>query len=260
MLEQEHVDFLLDANTHEIWAGLPIKDRCLHFSVRFPGKVIAPITMYRLNKKHGIRRKAVKITKRLPLPVSHNKMGQKEEALSNLQIADELDMPVVYLDEIVFSKKDILLRDYCPSRTHLKVKADDLFVGYRAVVAAVSSEEGFIYYELDDKAVTTESWLEYIRSLSAEMDNEPFALYMDQLQVHKTKAAKKLYNELEIFPIYNISYMPELNPIESVFSQVKRVFNRQRLWALVNDVPFDMEEQISEAFDVITPDLVHKCA
>jgi hypothetical protein len=54
--------------------------------------------------------------------------------------------------------------------------------------------------------------------------------------------------------------MPELNPIESVFSQVKRVFNRQRLWALVNDVPFDMEEQISEAFDVITPDLVHKCA
>jgi len=54
--------------------------------------------------------------------------------------------------------------------------------------------------------------------------------------------------------------MPELNPIESCFSHVKRVFNRERLWALVNDFAFDVEEEISDAFDVITPDMVMKCA
>jgi transposase len=139
------------------------------------------------------------------------------------------------------------------------VRANEIFVGYRAVVAAVSSEDGFIYYENHQQAINTDSWLEYVRNLSAKMDGASFALYMDQLQVHKTKVAMKLYNELEILPIFNISYMPELNPIESVFSHVKRIFNRTRLWALVNDVPFDMDEQISDAFDVITPELVDKC-
>ena len=85
------------------------------------------------------------------------------------------------------------------------------------------------------------------------MDGQPFAIYMDNLNIHKTKASIKLYNELEILPIFSITYMPEFNPIEMCFSHVKRYFCKQRLWALVNDVPFDMEEQISEAFDVITP-------
>ena len=61
---------------------------------------------------------------------------------------------------------------------------------------------------------------------------------------------------MEILPIYNVSYQPELNPIESCFSHVKRYFGQQRLWALINDVPFDLDAQIDDAFDVITPELV----
>ena len=71
------------------------------------------------------------------------------------------------------------MRDLTNCKQNLKVRANELFVGYRAVVAAVSSERGFIYYECDDKAVNTESWLEYIRNLSEEMDGASFALYMD---------------------------------------------------------------------------------
>ena len=92
------------------------------------------------------------------------------------------------------------------------------------------------------------------------MDDRPFALYMDQLQIHKSKDTLDVYGELSILPIFNVSYMPELNPIESCFSHVKRLFNRQRLWALVNEMPFDVDDEISDAFDVITPDMVSNCA
>ena len=41
--------------------------------------------------------------------------------------------------------------------------------------------------------------------------------------------------------------------IESVFSQVKRVFNKARLDAYANEREFDMYTQIRKAFKVVTP-------
>jgi transposase len=92
------------------------------------------------------------------------------------------------------------------------------------------------------------------------MGGEPFAIYLDNLNIHKTIRSRALYDELEIFPIFSITYMPELNPIESCFSQVKLRFGQQRLWALINDIPFDFSQQIIDAFDVITPVLMNNCA
>ena len=47
--------------------------------------------------------------------------------------------------------------------------------------------------------------------------------------MHKSKQVKEVYSELDVKPIYNVGYSPEFNPIESVFSQVKRTYNRERL-------------------------------
>ena len=171
-----------------------------------------------------------------------------------------MELEIVYLDEIVFTKSSIHRKAYSNVGKQISIKDKDLYVGFRAVIAAVSAEQGFIYYEKDDVAVTKVSYHDFLRNLSEQMEDVPFALYMDQLQIHKSKDTLKLYDELNIWPIFNVSYMPELNPIESCFSHVKRVFNRERLWALVNDLPFDMDEEISDAFDVITPDMVTNCA
>lgn len=108
--------------------------------------------------------------------------------------------------------------------------------------------------------MTKLSYHAFLRNLSVHMEGVPFALFMDQLQIHKSKDTLNVYDELNILPIFNVSYMPELNPIESCFSHVKRIFNRERLWALVNDFSFDIDEEISDAFDVITPDMVSNCA
>ena len=71
---------------------------------------------------------------------------------------------------------------------------------------------------------------------------------------------KHLYGELQITQILNIGYSPEFNPIESCFSQVKRVYNRERLRALANDAFFDEVAQIKTALKVITKELVDACA
>ena len=63
---------------------------------------------------------------------------------------------------------------------------------------------------------------------------------------------KPVYIELDIVPVYNVGYSPEFNPIESVFSQVKRVFCRKRLNKLVNKEEFNTNKVIRAAFAKVT--------
>ena len=70
---------------------------------------------------------------------------------------------------------------------------------------------------------------------------------MDQLNVHKANRVKEWYDKLDILPVYNVSYSPELNPIEACFSKVKAIFNRQRLNCLVRKIGFNMDETIRTA-------------
>ena len=61
-------------------------------------------------------------------------------------------------------------------------------------------------------------------------------------------------------PIFNVSYSPEFNPIESCFSQVKRHFCAERLNILANFGVFDQNKAIRKAFEKVTPVLVTSCA
>jgi len=59
---------------------------------------------------------------------------------------------------------------------------------------------------------------------------------------------KYVYERLDIKPIMNIAYCPEFNPIESVFSQIKRVFKAERLKKLANLEHFDAVQCITDTF------------
>ena len=97
-------------------------------------------------------------------------------------------------------------------------------IGYTAAIVAVSSERGVVHLKIHDEAIDADKFCNYLRILARKMDDKPFCLYLDQLSVHKTIAVRDLCEELEIMIIFNPSYSPELNPIESTFSHSKRVF------------------------------------
>jgi len=82
---------------------------------------------------------------------------------------------------------------------------------------------------------------------------------MDNLTVHRERTVKLLYSDLDIMPIWNVSYSPEFNPIESVFSQVKRLFSRERLNVIANHGDFDDNKTIRSAFAKVTVTMVTNC-
>ena len=92
------------------------------------------------------------------------------------------------------------------------------------------------------------------------MQFKPFALFMDNASIHKSRDVKPYYAQLQITPVFNIPYSPEMNGIEAVFSQVKRAFNSQRLNCLVNKIGFNFDRTIKAAFRSIPVEHCAKCA
>jgi len=102
------------------------------------------------------------------------------------------------------------------------------------------------------KAVDADDFVKFLRKLRNKLCSRPIALFMDQLPVHKSLTVKPEFSRLNIRPIYNVGYSPELNPIEAVFSKVKAVFCRARLNSLVNKLGFNFDRSITESFKSIT--------
>ena len=82
---------------------------------------------------------------------------------------------------------------------------------------------------IEHGAINAEDWLRYIKVLHKKMDYSPFALYFDQLQVHKDGDLENYCEDHGIMRVFNVSYSPEFNAIETVFSRVKKLFRKERL-------------------------------
>ena len=136
-LFKEHTDFLLSPQTLIQWAGFTMKERVVLFHRMFPNKRISATSLHRLYKANGVTMKSVKINKSTPPPNLHNYEEQRIRTLGKLERATEQHLPVVYLDELIFSKRTIQSKALSLRNQHIKVDQNNLYIGYLAVIAAV---------------------------------------------------------------------------------------------------------------------------
>lgn len=60
-----------------------------------------------------------------------------------------------------------------------------MYFGYRSVIAAVSAEKGVELLHIQNHAVNHVDFARYLGLLSLYNDGKPFALFLDNLAVHK---------------------------------------------------------------------------
>ena len=107
----------------------------------------------------------------------------------------------------------------------MTVDQKEVYVGYRSVIASMTEETGIGLVMIYEQAITGADFAYYLKKLRAKSGTQPLALFMDRLAVHKSKEVTPLWAKLNIKPVFNVSYSPEFNGIEAVFSKVKRHFN-----------------------------------
>ena len=96
----------------------------------------------------------------------------------------------VFLDEINFTKRSVDLREWSAKNTNLAIDQQDIYTGYKSVIAAMTEEDGMVLIVIHSSAIDAADFKEYLNKLRIKFGDRPLALFMDQLGVHKTKEVK----------------------------------------------------------------------
>ena len=93
---------------------------------------------------------------------------------------------LIYLDEINFTKLAIKSREWSAKNSNLTVDQEDIYTGYRSVIACMSEERGYEYTQIHSNAIDADDFIVYLKKLRKKSGPQPLTLFMDQLAVHKS--------------------------------------------------------------------------
>ena len=259
-LGPEHLHFLIDMHTLEQWSGLTMKQRTVLFHRRFTDKRIAVTSLRRLYLRHGIRCKKIRLEKTMSQRVRRHFVQHCQDLLAEMEQAKRDGCTIVFADETLFTKRALKQREWSAKNTNLTADQQDVYVGYRSALASMTAEKGMLLVHIYERPIKAPEFCAHLMKIRSKAGVKPIALFMDNLWVHKNAEVRELMTKLNIRPIYNVAYSPEFNPIEAVFSKVKRQFSCQRLHNLVTKIGFNMDTEIEAAFKAIKPAHCAACA
>ena len=82
------------------------------FHRKYPNKKVSASKLRRLYLANGVRRKEIKVAKLLPESTVRNFDQQRDAVLTKLRQAKADNLPVLFLDEIVFTKRSLITRTW----------------------------------------------------------------------------------------------------------------------------------------------------
>jgi transposase len=129
----------------------------------------------------------------------------------------------------------------------------------QAFIGAISLEDGMVEYAIHPRSIKTEEFQAFIKQLSDRFSGKPFAIFLDNLSVHKTNLSKDLFKELHVTPIFNIPYSPQFNGIESYFSLLKSEYKNLLLRQIMLEKPVDAVPLIKMALVNVECVKVKRC-
>ena len=128
-----------------------------------------------------------------------------------------------------------------------------------AFIGAISDNGGLEAYTIHPKAITTVELIEFVEMLSAKFLGQEFAIFMDNLQVHKTKEVLETCRRLKARLIFNVPYSPAFNGIETYFSLLKGEYKKLLLERLIKGVKVDSSSLIMQSIQMVDQEKAKKC-
>ena len=95
--------------------------------------------------------------------------------------------------------------------------------------------------------------------LSAKFLGQEFAIFIENLQLHKTKEVLETCKRLRARPIFNVPYSPAFNGIETYFSLLKGEYKKLLLERLIKGVKVDSSCLIMQSIQRVDQEKAKKC-
>jgi len=88
-----------------------------------------------------------------------------------------------------------------------------------------TSKNKIIKYLLVKGSIKTDNYISFMNDLYDENPN--YTYLIDNASIHKNKKTNVFYKEKHIHIVYNAAYQSKFNPIEMVFSLLRKKLNKQ---------------------------------
>ena len=145
---------------------------------------------------------------------------------------------IIYIDETMFTRKTITGAEWSRPKENMAVDVAKLEEPTLALLCGVSKEQGVEHFRVFANSVNVDRFLEYLDGVKAENGDAKVCLFMDNLSAHTSERSRAAMRDHGFKTVFNVPYSPEYNPIEYVFSIVKRNFKRlraQKFMGLLHD-------------------------
>jgi len=109
-------------------------------------------------------------------------------------------------------------------------------------------------------SINQEIFASFLKQTSIKMKGKPFAIFMDNLGVHRTHMVRDVMENLGIIPIYGAPYRPEYNGIEYYWAQVKAIYRKKLLKKVLTcGTNFENRDLIYESIKEVRNEIAISC-
>jgi transposase len=178
---------------------------------------ISKSSIYNILKKHKIKKKKIIIKQILSDPQKRiEQINTFKNELKNVSMFN-----IISLDEV--SVDSHIGHNYGWSKSGVKVTSIKTFNRIRySVICAISCRK-IIHKETIKGSINAVIFLNFIKNLFKKLLSTENYIILDNARIHHSKILKSFIEKIKNAKlIYNVPYSPEYNPIEMVFSEVKK--------------------------------------
>ena len=84
----------------------------------------------------------------MPENIKQNYVDRCQQLLDLLDQVKGEGRTLIYLDEIMFTKRSVCLLEYSHKNTNLTVDQEEVYIGYRAAIATMTAERGILHVRI----------------------------------------------------------------------------------------------------------------
>lgn len=130
---------------------------------------------------------------------------------------------ILYVDESTFHLWQKVNR--CWVRKGMKLALSKIRGPSLTVIGAISEERGLVHFEIFDESNNSDLFSNFIIALKKKCEGRRVVVILDNLSIHATKKLEEVYDP-DFKEMFLPTYSCELNPIETLWSVIKRKWTR----------------------------------
>ena len=258
-LQGDHVAYLCSPQTLTAWAHLSLQQRARMFHRTFPELKISATLLARTYKQHGVKFKFIRRGKKVIDYADPHYLCLFTDMYRAVRSTRHQDVKLVWVDEAVFTFNTFSTRAWSARRGRIQVQDADARVKTMAFIAAISEDCGLEAWAMHPNSISTPEFVAFVEQLSAKFHGAEFAIFMDNLTVHKTQAVAEACKSLNVRRIFNVPYSPDFNGIEAYFSMLKGEYKKLILQRLLKGFKVDSQALIRQSVELVDKEKTQRC-